>query len=310
MAVDPEVLGDVLGRLRPEVPGIQLDRWAPSVQGAVGQVVGVRDGNGSPYVLKVYPATARRRLDTEVLAQRLLGEVPGVVGPRPVGYGQLGPSAVGFLLMTRLDGVRWADRRADLDPARTTALTREVGRALRQLHRVSGRQFGDLLDDGPRRPTAWEHVVARTGELTARYLRTGGPSRLADRIRRFVEDHRQTVAACPGPVLCHNDFVDSNLLVPATGEPRLCGVVDLERASWNDPLSDLAQTRLHVRYHRPADTTALTEGYGVDGPGEHQRLDVHEVLHALAERNWIAYDRPAGWRESVAALDALLAEST
>ncbi|WP_094978030.1 hypothetical protein [Micromonospora echinospora] len=57
MAVDPAVLADVLDRLRPQLPGIEVDRWAPSVQGAVGQVVGVRDGNGSPYVVKVYPTT-------------------------------------------------------------------------------------------------------------------------------------------------------------------------------------------------------------------------------------------------------------
>ncbi|MEU4569590.1 aminoglycoside phosphotransferase family protein [Micromonospora sp. NPDC023956] len=311
MVVDARVLADVLDRLRPEVPGVEVDGWAPSVQGAVGKVVGVRDGGGSPHVLKIYPATARRRRDTEVLALRLLADVPGIVGPRPVGYGQLdGPAGVAFLLMTRLDGVRWADRRAELDPARTTALTREVGRALRRLHTVAGRQFGDLLEDGARWPTAWDRVAARTGDLIAEHLRAGGPSRLADRVRRFVERHRQAVASGPGPMLCHNDFVGSNLLVPATGEPRLCGVVDLERASWNDPLSDLAQTRLHVRQHRPADTVALVEGYGVGGPDEHRRLDVHEVLHALAERNWVAYDRPAGWRESIAALDVLLTGRT
>jgi aminoglycoside phosphotransferase (APT) family kinase protein len=311
MAVDPLVLADVLDRLRPEVPGLEVDGWAPSVQGAVGKVVGVRDENGSAYVLKVYPATARRRRDTELLAQRLLGDVPGIVVPSPTGCGQLdGPAGVGFLLMTRLDGVRWADRRAELGPARTTALTREVGRALRRLHTVAGRHFGDLLVDGPRWPTAWDRVAARTGDLIAEHLRSGGPSRLADRVRRFVERHQPAVASCPGPVLCHNDFIGSNLLVPATGDPRLRGVVDLERASWNDPLSDLAQTRLHVRQHRPADTSVLVEGYGVDSPDEHRRLDVHEVLHALAERNWVAYDRPANWRESIAALDALLTERT
>ncbi|XTZ14799.1 phosphotransferase family protein [Micromonospora echinospora] len=311
MAVDSAVLADVLDRLRPQLPGIEVDRWAPSVQGAVGQVVGVRDGNGSPYVVKIYPPTARRRRDTEMLAQRLLGDLPGIAGPRPVGHGQLdGPGAVTFLLMTRLDGVRWADRRADLDPARATALTREVGRALRRLHTVTGPHFGDLLDDGARWPTAWDQVAARTGDLVAEHLRGGGPSWLADRTRRFVERHRHALASCPGPVLCHNDFVGGNLLLAATGDPHLRGVVDLERASWNDPLSDLAQTRLHVRQHGPADITALVDGYGIDGPDEHRRLDVHEVLHALAERSWIAHDRPAGWSESIAALNAFLADRT
>ncbi|MBA2529908.1 MAG: hypothetical protein H0V19_08110 [Euzebyales bacterium] len=50
--------------------------------------------------------------------------------------------------------------------------------------------------------------------------------------------------------------------------------------------------------------------YGVDGEQEHHRVAVHEVLHALDERTWIAYDRPAGWKQSIAALDEFLTART
>ena len=53
------------------------------------------------------------------------------------------------------------------------------------------------------------------------------------------------------------------------GRPRLCGVVDLERASWGDPLADLAQTQLHVRYHDPAGAKILVQAYGVATVTEH-----------------------------------------
>lgn len=160
MGVDCAVLADVPATVRRGLPNVELDRWAPSVQGAVGHVMGMRGMDGAPYVLKIYPRPADHRLTTEVLA------------------------------------------------------------------------------------------------------------------------------ACPAPVLCHNDFIDDNLLVSESAQPRLRGVIDLERASRDDPLSDLAQTRLHVRYHGRADASPLTEAYGVDTSAERQRLDAYELLHAAAERTW------------------------
>ena len=129
-------------------------------------------------------------------------------------------------------------------------------------------------------------------------------------MRRLVNDHRDALGSCVRPVLCHNDFIDGNLLVATTGEPQLCGVVDLERASWDDPLADLARTKLHARYHDPAAAEVLVKAYGVHSDDEHRRVAVHEVLHALDERTWIYSDRPAGWRQSIAALDAFLMAST
>jgi hypothetical protein len=71
-------------------------------------------------------------------------------------------------------------------------------------------------------------------------------------------------------------------------------------------LSDLARTRLHLRYHVPADAATLTAAYGTSGTDEAARLDVYEVLHAVEERAWIATDRPAGWYQSVTRLDEFI----
>lgn len=107
-------------------------------------------------------------------------------------------------------------------------------------------------------------------------------------------------------MLCHYDFNGGNLLVAASGAPDICGVVDLEKASWDDLLWDLALTAQHVRYYDPADVSTLVDGYGLDGEGARQRLDVYEVLRALEARTWIANDRPHAWERSVAALDDFL----
>ncbi len=298
-----------VGRQLPAV--VEVDSWAPTVQGAVGHVVGVRGEDGSLYVLKAYGPGGGRRAATEVRALRLLGGVAQIPVPRVLLQGEVaGGGPLFYVLMTRLPGVRWADRRAGLDAQRNLALHRGVGQLLRRMHVLSHERFGDLLDDGPRWPTAWARVDARCDQLVGQHVHAGGPVELGHRVRRLVDRHRGALGSCVQPVLCHNDFIGSNLLVASTGEPQLCGVVDLERASWDDPLADVAQTKLHARYHDPAAAEVLVEAYGLQGDAEHHRVAVHEVLHALDERTWIESDRPAGWKRSIASLDAFLMDST
>ncbi|MDQ3431103.1 MAG: aminoglycoside phosphotransferase family protein [Actinomycetota bacterium] len=298
---------------------VEVDAWAPTVQGAVGHVLGVRGADGSSYVLKAYGPHGSRRAATEVLALHLLGAVAEIPVPRVLLQGALaGGEPLSYVLMSRLPGVRWADRRAGMNAQQSLALHRGVGQLLCRMHvlsrahfgDLSRAQFGDLLHDGPRWPTAWARIDARCDQLVGQHLHAGGPVELGHRVRRLVNDHRDALGSCVRPVLCHNDFIDGNLLVATTGEPRLCGVVDLERASWDDPLADLARTKLHARYHDPAAAEVLVKAYGVHSDDEHHRVAVHEVLHAMDERTWIQSDRPTGWKQSIAALDAFLMSST
>jgi aminoglycoside phosphotransferase (APT) family kinase protein len=301
--VDAAVLAATLHLLAERVPGLAPDVWAPSVQGAVGHVVGLSGPDDARYVLKLLPPGVADRLPAEVLALRLLGGVPELRVPRVVAHGVSADG--GYLLMTRLNGVRWADRRARLDATTTSDLTADVGRTLRRVHAVSGTWFGDLTREGPTWPTAWDRVTARVEELLTEHARAGGSSVAAAGVRALVRDHRRAFDGV-APVLCHLDLVDSNVLVADAGPARPSGVVDLERAAWDDPMADLALTLSHVRQHVPGDAEVLVAGYGALGPAERVRLDVHEVLHLVAERSWVAHDGPAGWRESVERLDALV----
>jgi len=210
--------------------------------------------------------------------------------------------------MTRLPGARWADVRPRLDAATSSALVVETGRLLRRLHAVRGVRFGDLL--APGFTSAWERVAERRESVLAQFLGSGGSARTAGRVTRFVDAARSAIESCSAPALCHHDVIDGNLLLTGASRRRITGLVDLERATWDDPLSDLAQTRVHVELHGPADVAPLLDAYGVRTPDEHRRLDVYDVLHRVRERAWIATDRPAGWERSVAALDAAVDERT
>jgi hygromycin-B 7''-O-kinase len=301
--VDARALARVLDVLRERRPGTETDGWTPGTQGAVGHVVGVRDRDGTPLVLKTYKGAQDARLSTEVLGLHLATPVLPV--PRVVVHGRLADRSVAYLLMTRLPGVRWADVRSRLDPPAVTAVTRDAGSLLRRLHSVRGERFGEL-----RRPaygTAWERVAALRDALLHAYVHSGGSVLVAGRVARFVQGRRAAIESCTTPALCHHDFIDGNLLLGGGADHAITGVVDLEGATWDDPMSDLAQTQVHVAFHGPADVGPLLDGYGVSTPDERFRLDVFTVLHRVRERSWIAVDRPQGWERSTAQLDALIA---
>jgi hygromycin-B 7''-O-kinase len=305
--VDPAVLAAVCPQLGHVIPGIAPDGWAPSVQGAVGHVIGMHAPAGDRFVLKIYPDGGSPLRETEESALRVVADHPGVIVPRVVTSGAEPSTQREYLLMTRLDGVRWADRRRALSDRELTTLTADAGRALRRLHAGRGPYFGSLAAGGPRWVSAREMVQSLSATWLGQYRAGGGPDDIADAVRDLVHHHRPAVEACATPVLCHNDFIDGNLIVADAGPPHLSGIVDFERASWNDPMSDLAQTRVHVRFHDPAGVPFLTDAYGELSDAERQRVAVYEALHLLRERSWIAYDRPAGWQQSIGQLDAILA---
>jgi aminoglycoside phosphotransferase (APT) family kinase protein len=268
----------------------------------------MHDASGGRYVLKIYPAGGSSLSATEEFGLRLAAEA-GVPVPRAVLSGVEPSTGRAYLLMTRLPGVRWADRRGTLSTAELRTLTADTARALRRLHDVRGTAFGRLSGDGRRWPTVSAMVESLSGEWLREFSAAGGSPELAGRLRRLVSNRRAVLESGAAPALCHNDFIDGNLVVADAGPPHLSGVVDFERASWNDPMSDLAQTRVHVAFHDPDGVAVLTDAYGCLTADERQRVGLYEVLHRLRERNWIAYDRPPGWPASVAKLDALLAQA-
>lgn len=86
----------------------------------------MRGADGSADVLKTYAAWARERAANEARALDLLEDVPAAPAPRVVSRGERVDEAdavpAPYLLMTRLPGLRWADRRSTL-----TAYTVRLG---------------------------------------------------------------------------------------------------------------------------------------------------------------------------------------
>lgn len=293
-------VGERLGR------PVYLDGWRPPVQGAVGHVFGLSDGD-CRYVAKVFPAVSELPAKTEPVALRLAAWT-GVPVPVLVLDGFLPTAGMWFVLSQRLPGLRWSDRRPELDAGSRADVQSQVARLLRKLHALKGLVFGSLIDGGPRWAEAWPSLLAHADAATTGYVSAGGSETIAVAVRVLIRRSRELYAAPFPAALCHHDVNGGNVLVTASGPPRLSGLVDLERASWDDPMRDLALTCLHVRYFDPDAVAGLIAAYGVQTEAEIRRLHLHQMLLAMTERTWIITDQPQQWRRSAAALDRLLSD--
>ena len=286
------------------------DAWGASVKGAMSHVIGLRSGN-QRLVMKLFTAdNSRRHSERERRALTLVADWVRLPVPQLVTCGEIQTSVpVPYLIMTRLPGMRWADRRTLLTESQSMSLHRRIGSLLRQFHRESQRHgqrpFSGLLSNDPTWPSLEEAVMDRHEHLARRYREHGGGADLVGQVERFLIRRHDALKSCQRSVLCHNDYIDGNLLVPAAGDPVVTGVIDFERASFGDPMADLAQTVRNATFHQPSGARELAAAYGVDA-AEKERIAIHDLLHTLAERVWISTDRPAGWRSSVRRLDAHL----
>lgn len=277
-------------------PGMRLS------QGAVGTVTALRGNDDARYVLKLYRSGANRPAATECEALRRIRDHTSVPVPRPIDQGIINGRP--FLLMTHLTGARWADRRDQLGVMDGLTLAARSAHLLRKLHVITNPRFGPLLR--PDHDSAWTTVRHRCATLIAEYVDRGGATDIAARIDGLVRTSRPAIDTCDTAALCHNDFVDGNILIEMHGPADITGIVDLEAASWNDPLADVANAAHHLRRHNSAAAAHLIETYGVTAPAAKRRLAVHDALHILHQRNWIAYDKPSGWQKSIMSLDRRL----
>src|SRR5688572_8979148 len=102
----------------------------------------------------------------------------------------------------------------------------------------------------------------RREHLARRYRHHGGPAELKGQVERFVTRRHDALHSSQRTVLCHNDFIDENLLVTAAGDPVVTGVIDFEPASFDDPMADLAQTLRNATFHQPSRAEELAAAYG------------------------------------------------
>jgi aminoglycoside phosphotransferase (APT) family kinase protein len=227
--------------------------------------------------------------------------IPRILHAAPFGIPEL---PLAHIVMTRLPGRPLATAR--LSPADAAGVYRRMGELLAAVHRIDQPLWGYLTTRVV--DTRDDNTAYMTDQFDRRlrdFAALGGDAALARAIERYVAQHGDRFAACTGPVLCHNDFHQGNVLVSPDG--RVTGFVDVEGAIAADPLFDLARTDFYALRGDPVARAALLDGYGPLPPDWADRVVIYQLHHALELWNWAArIGKPADQARALADMRTLL----
>ena len=112
-----------------------------------------------------------------------------------------------------------------------------------------------------------------------------GDPGLRRRLEHEVKQRFDVVAHSVGPVFCHNDLQQGNVLAmrdDKSGALKLSGLLDFANASAGDQLLDLAQALFCCTHEDPHSREPLFAGYGeIDHPDSAAALRLYTLYHRV-----------------------------
>ena len=279
----------IVDRIAPGRTPARISRIRP---GEIGAVFGIALAGGAPgFVIKIYPESLHWKMQKEVAISRLLDGKLSVPAPRVVlADDSRSLLDFNFIVMTKLDGRSLIELEPDLDRGAISGIYEEMGRVLREIHRIPMDSFGYLVAEGVHTPFAnnRDYMSSQFDRKLGGLVECDAPDELARKLRDFVERRLALLDGCTTPSLCHYDFHTGNLLAEPDGNGvRLTGIVDLENAIAGDPLMDIAKT---IAYSVRGDDTkraALLAGYApIARPACQETVRLYELYGALELWCW------------------------
>ncbi|MBV9833856.1 MAG: aminoglycoside phosphotransferase family protein [Alphaproteobacteria bacterium] len=261
-----------------------------------------------PLVLKIYPDALHWKMQKEVMIAGLVRDRLSVAVPRIL-LADDSKTLLGlnWTLMTKLDGLVLGQIETAFTPAQRASEHRQIGRLLREFHRIAMTAFGYIgaKDIVTPHPTNHAYMTHQFQRKLREFAERGGEPALARRISGHVEARAHLFGGCTQAVLCHNDLHAGNLLAStADGDVRLTGVVDFEGALAGDPLMDVAKAAFYLT---DEPRRALLDGYGpIERAHVSQTLNLYHLYFVLELWCWMAQ---IGQTQRLAALAAQLEAS-
>jgi aminoglycoside phosphotransferase (APT) family kinase protein len=242
-------------------------------------------------IVKIYADEWHWKIAKEVHVYRLLAEAGA--GPVPeILRAELDTSIVGraFTVMTMLPGRPLSEVSAELDAAQNRQIYRQLGGSLSSVHRIEQDSFGylttQILDPMPDNTTYMSRQFAKK---LREFREHDGDRELHDGMQAHIAETAGLFAHCAGPVLCHNDFHEGNVLVTrAAAGWTITGFIDVENAVAADPLLDLAKTDYYAVRGDADKRAGLLDGYGPLPDEWAERWSVYRLYHALELWDWFA----------------------
>lgn len=204
----------------------------------------------------------------------------------------------GVTVMTRVPGEPLADAPADA----MWDLYRQLGELQAAIHRVTQPAYGYLttgvLDPLPANTT---YMTRQFTVKLAEFADRGGDLEIHRLASARVAERSGLFGSCRGPVVCHNDLHEGNVLVAPDGDGwRLTGFVDVENAIAADPMVDLAKTIQYDLTRSPEKVGGLLAGYGPLPANGLARIALYRLYHAVELWDWFAQIGDTGPQDSIA----------
>lgn len=179
-----------------------------------------------------------------------------------------------FLLMERLPG----NPLSESAMADVSAVYREVGRCLEEVHRITADRYGYLGEHAPMEPqTTWvEALEIMWHKLVEDVAATGHYDKNeADILLGLFNQFRALFDRPIKPSLLHMDIWAQNILIDSEG--KLTGLVDWDRALWGDPEIEFA-----VLDYCGVSIPSFWEGYGKPRD-DSEEASIRNVFYLLYE---------------------------
>ncbi|HUO11140.1 MAG TPA: aminoglycoside phosphotransferase family protein [Caulobacteraceae bacterium] len=269
-------------------PALRANR-IQRLHGGSTEVYRIDVDGGEPLVLKLYGEPISWLPRKEQLAVGWFAERLDFATPRWLALDEsreLLP--VRYALTTFLAGGAVADLIGKVDLA---DIYRQMGALLRRIHAIPMPAYGYVTDIGivDPKPTNAAYMDFAFQEAFDLFRRQGGDADLAGRLERIAAD-RAALSASAGPVLCHDDFHQANLLAirDHDGSPRLCGLLDFGNVRAADPVFDLAKTLFIMAHQDPDSREPFLAGYGpLDHPDPERALWLYTLYHRVMMWSWL-----------------------
>jgi hygromycin-B 7''-O-kinase len=233
-----------------------------------------------PLVLKVYPDELHWKMQKGVTVVGLIQDRLNMSVPRIL-FADDSKRLLGlnFTLMTKLDGSILGQLETTLASAQRVSAYAQIGRLLREFHRIPMEAFGYISPRG-----IWTAHATNQTYLTDQFQRKlkeftvrGGDAGVVEQVARHVAGRAEMFGACT-PATCLPPLQMGALL--------LTGVLDFEGALAGDPLMDVAKS---LYYLDAESKRALLQGYGaMDREHWRQTLDHYHLYFVLELWCWMA----------------------
>lgn len=242
-------------------------------------------GGGDPLVLKLYARERAWALTKEALVGGWLAGALETPIPRWLHVDQSQEILpLGYAVMTWVDGEplrRWMP-----EPGVEDAY-RQMGALVRSVHGVRMEAYGYIRGEGIEdpRPTNGDYMIGGFERVFRRFREHGGDANLARRLETLAQARFDLLAESGGPVLCHDDFHQGNVLAlrDSAGDLRVSGLIDFGNARAGDSLFDLAKALFCSAHEDPRSSAPLLEGYGeIDHSDPEGVLWLYTLFHRVS----------------------------